>query len=341
MSDEHASQRREFLQRLGTAALLFPLAGFAASEERIGQLRPPRLKRGDTIALTAPAGAIFNEESIAKAVTAFENAGFNVIQGETLKARYGYLAGKDEFRAQELNRLFADKNVQAIVAMRGGWGCARLLHLLDYESIRNNPKIICGFSDITTLLVALHRTTGLITFHGPVGNSSLGDFTMNHFLDIVRDASAPVLTQPAEDPVITITPGKAKGELIGGNLTVLSSLTGSDYLPDWKNKLLFLEETEEEPYSIDRMLVQLRLAGVLGKISGFIFGKCTKCDAEEPDKSLTLQQVFDDHIRPLGIPAFWGSSFGHVQNKFTLPLGIQAEMDASNGTIRLLETAVS
>jgi len=340
MSEEDFSARREFLQRIAAAGLLLPLSGFASADVP-QRLKAPRLKAGDTIALCAPAGAIFHEETIKKASDAFEGAGFKVILGETLRAQYGYLAGTDTLRANELNRLFRDDTVRAIVAMRGGWGCARLLHLLDFGAVRENPKIICGFSDITTLLIALRQQTGLVTFHGPVGNSSLGAFTMEHFLRVVRKGEAFTLTQPAEDPVVTITPGKARGELCGGNLTVLCSLIGSGYLPDWQGKILLVEETEEEPYSIDRMLTQLKLAGVLGKISAFAFGKCTKCEAEEPKRSLTLEQVFADHIRPLGIPAFYGSSFGHVKDKFTLPIGIEAEVDAGTGAITLLEAGVS
>ena len=332
--------RRRFLKQAGAASLLLPLAGFTAADEKPEVVCPPRLRPGDTIALTAPAGAIFNEESITKARVALEAAGFKVKTGDTLKARYGYLAGSDIRRAKELNALFSDHSVNDIMAMRGGWGCARLLPLIDFENIRKHPKIICGFSDITTLLLALHHKTGLVTFHGPVGNSSLGEFSMQHFLKVVQQVEMQTLLQPTEDPVVTITPGKARGILAGGNLTVLCSLIGTGYLPDWKNKVLFVEETEEEPYCIDRLLTQLKLSGVLDQLSGFVFGKCTKCDAEEPEKSLTLQQVFDDHIRPLKIPAFYNSSFGHVRDKFTLPVGIEAEIDAASGTIRLLKPSV-
>lgn len=332
--------RRNFLQQAGAASLLIPLSGFTAGTEKQTLLRPPRLREGDTIALTAPAGAIFNEESITKATTALQAAGFKVKTGDTLKAKYGYLAGNDALRAKELNAFFSDASVHAIMAMRGGWGCARLLPRIDFDNIKKHPKIITGFSDITTLLLAMHHKTGLVTFHGPVGNSSLGEFTMQHFLRVIQRGELITLKQPAEDPVITITPGKTRGVLAGGNLAVLCSLMATGYLPDWENKILFVEETEEEPYAIDRMLTQLKLAGVLQKLSGFIFGKCTKCEAEEPDKSLTLQQVLDEHIRPLKIPAFFGSSFGHVRDKFTLPVGVEAEINAADGTIRLLEAAV-
>ena len=142
------------------------------------------------------------------------------------------------------------------------------------------------------------------------------------------------------DEHYTITAGKATGMLVGGNLTVIASMIGSDYLPDWKNKILFLEETSEEPYRIDRMLTQLKLAGVFKNISGLVFGKCVKCEAEEPEKAFTLKQVLEQQIKPLGIPAFYGAMIGHIVNKYTVPIGINAEMDASDGMIKLIESAV-
>lgn len=334
------NERRDFLQRVAAASLLLPLSGFVATESR-PRMRPPRLQPGDLVALTAPAGAIFNEENITKATAALTAAGFRVQQGKTLQARYGYLAGKDELRAAELNALFRNKEVKAIMAMRGGWGCARMLHLLDFDAIRDNPKIITGFSDITTLLMAIYQRTGLVTFHGPVGNSSLGEFTMDHFLRVVSKAERVEMKAPDGDPAQVLSPGKARGILCGGNLTVLCSLIGSGYLPDWHDKLLFIEETDEEPYAVDRMLTQLRLAGILPKVRGLVFGKCTKCDPEEPEKSLTLQQVFEDHLREPGVPVFTNASFGHTRDKFTLPVGVEAEINAQSGTIRLLEAAVS
>jgi muramoyltetrapeptide carboxypeptidase len=151
----------------------------------------------------------------------------------------------------------------------------------------------------------------------------------------------PLFSNPStEDPFITINPGKARGELIGGNLTVIASLMGTMYLPDWKGKILFLEEVKEEPYSIDRLLTQLKLCGVLDAISGLVFGKCAKCLAEEPQKAFTFQEVLSQHLKPLGIPVFYGAMIGHIEHKLTVPLGLLAEMDAGQGSIQLLETAV-
>ena len=144
-----------------------------------------------------------------------------------------------------------------------------------------------------------------------------------------------------KDRILTIHGGKATGRLLGGNLTVLSAMVGSDFLPDFTDNILFLEEVGEDIYRVDRMLTQLKLAGILGQISGFVFGKCSDCGPGKSYGSLTLEEVLNDHIKPLGIPAWYGSMIGHIENKFTIPLGISTEIDADNGSISLLEPAVS
>jgi muramoyltetrapeptide carboxypeptidase len=339
--------RRKFIKLAGAAGLSVPL--MAAKQvipnvfsESIVVIKPPALKAGDTIAITSPAGAVWNDDQVVKFSKIIQKLGFKVILGKTLTQKFGYFAGTDEERANELNLYFKDKGVQGIFCMKGGWGCARLLERLDYTAIKNNPKVLMGFSDITSLLVAITARTGLITFHGPVGNSGWNDFTVGYVKSILMNKEAPVLMPgPAEeDKAVVYQGGKATGILVGGNLSVLSAIIGSSYLPNWKNKILFLEETEEEPYSIDRMLTQLKLARVLNNVSGIVFGKCVKCLAEEPDKSFTFQQVLEQHLKPLGIPAFYGAMIGHIENKLTVPLGIKAEMDATAGTIQLLESSV-
>jgi muramoyltetrapeptide carboxypeptidase len=208
--------------------------------------------------------------------------------------------------------------------------------------IKQNPKVIMGFSDITSLLIALNSKTGLVTFHGPVGNSGWNDFSVDYIKRVLMKKEMVNYAYPENDndKPYTITVGKAKGILMGGNLTVLAGIIGSEYLPHWKNKILFLEEAKEEPYSIDRMLTQLKLADVLNKISGFVFGKCVKCDAEEPQKAFLFKEVLEQHIKPLGIPAFYGAMIGHIENKYTIPIGAEAEIDADKCSLKLLESAV-
>ncbi|MBA3663843.1 MAG: LD-carboxypeptidase [Bacteroidetes bacterium] len=338
--------RRNFIKTSGllaASALLLPSTTLA---QKIGQevlkIKPPALKAGDTVAITSPAGAVWDDKQVEAFGAILKGFGFNVIYGQTLKEKFGYFAGTDELRAKELNDLFADKKVKGIFCMKGGWGCARILDKIGYNIIQKNPKVLVGFSDITALLLAITTKTGLVTFHGPVGNSGWNEFTKAVFMNVAMTAkvcSMP-LNPVGEDKPFTITKGKVTGELVGGNLTVLSSLIGSNYLPDWKNKILFLEEAKEEPYSIDRMLTQLELSGVLENISGFVFGKCAKCEAEEPLKAFTFHEVILQHILPLGIPAFYGAMIGHIENKLTLPIGIKATIDAGNGTIELMESAV-
>lgn len=338
--------RRHFLKAAGimaAASLLSPTNVLAtAFPPQAAKLKPQALKPGDTIAISSPAGAVWDAAQVETFSNILKGFGFKVVLGKTLSEKYGYFAGTDELRAGELNSLFADKSIKGIFCMKGGWGCARLLDKLDFELIKRNPKILIGFSDITTLLVAITAKTGLVTFHGPVGNSGWNAWTSSVFKSVVMNNDGlPLFLNPStEEPFVTIHPGKVRGELIGGNLTVIASLMGTMYLPDWKGKILFLEEVKEEPYSIDRLLTQLKLCGVLDAISGFVFGRCAKCLAEEPQKAFTFQEVLSQHLKPLGIPAFYGAMIGHIENKLTVPLGIQAEIDADRGSIQLLEAAV-
>ncbi|MDQ3048236.1 MAG: LD-carboxypeptidase [Bacteroidota bacterium] len=340
------NERRRFLKLAGLSAVAIPLTGLSGNNTGTPAIpetvKPAALKPGDTIAISSPAGAVWDDVQTEKFISIISELGFKVKRGETLISRYGYFAGDDVFRAKELNELFADKEIKGIFCMKGGWGCARILDKLDYDLIRKNPKVILGFSDITSLLIALNAKAGLITFHGPVGNSGWNDFTVGYFKKLLIEKEKVLYssTGKVEDNPVTICGGKAKGILIGGNLSVVASMMGSEFLPSWKDKILFLEEVKEEPYRIDRMLTQLKLAGVMEMISGIVIGKCVKCLAEEPQKAFTYEQVLEQHLKPLGIPAFYGAMIGHIENKFTLPLGALAEIDADAGTVMLLESAV-
>ncbi|MGL4596232.1 MAG: S66 peptidase family protein, partial [Bacteroidia bacterium] len=325
------NNRRQFFQKatLAVGASVFaPVLSWAGNGENKTIQKPKRLQPGDTIALMAPAGAVFNDESIQKASQAIEAMGFRVKLGKTLYKKDGYLAGDDAFRAKELQDFLTDKSVAGIVAIRGGWGCARLLPHLDFTMFAESPKILSGFSDMTTLLLAFYKQIGHVTFHGPVGNSTWEGFTTQQFLAIARDAQTPTLKCLPDAPHTTITKGTAEGILLGGNLTVLCNLLGTPFSPDYAGAILFLEETEEEPYRIDRLLTQLELSGQLARVKGIVFGKCTKCDPEEPEKSFSLSQVLEQKLKPLGVPVFTGAPFGHTKDKWTLPLGINARMDA-------------
>jgi len=248
-----------------------------------------------------------------------------------------------------LNAMFADDTVKAVMPMRGGWGCARLLPHLDYKLIAARPKILMGYSDVAALLLGINARTGLVTFHGPMGNSACVPFTVEHLQKILFAGEAATLcTAQDEDgdgrpdmSLRTITPGRARGRLVGGNLTVLTSMVGSKYLGGTDDVILFLEEVREPISEVDRMLTTLEMAGILARVRGFVFGQCTRCPAPEIDGSLTLDRVLDDHVRALGIPAWRGAPIGHVERQLTVPIGLPVEMDATRGTIRLLEPAVT
>jgi muramoyltetrapeptide carboxypeptidase len=313
-------------------------------------IRPRRLQPGDTVGLVDPASALWEPVNVEIVEESLAALGFKTRRGANLLARHGYLAGTDEQRAADLNAMFADRQVRAIHCVRGGWGCARLLTLLDWPMIARNPKILLGYSDVTALLLSLYAKTGLVTFHGPMGISRWNPFNVGSMKRVLQEGEAVTFENlkeikeddltMVENRVQTLRPGIARGRLLGGNLTVLTSLVGSGYLPDWDGCILFIEDVEEAPYRIDRMLTQLRLAGILQKARAVIWGNCTKCSPGEGFGSLTVTDVLRDHLLPLGVPAWSGAMIGHVEKQFTLPVGVEVEVDATAGTLRMLEPAV-
>ncbi|MEG9328593.1 LD-carboxypeptidase [Salinimicrobium catena] len=348
-------ERRKFIQNLGIGSLALPLNffGTTADPENISArtIVPKKLQPGDTIGIISPASAIFESEPYEIAKETFEAMGLIVKFGNFTKSRYGHLAGTDDERANELMDMFKDEEVKAIIALRGGAGSARLLEKLDYRVIKRNPKIFIGYSDITALHLAIHKKTGLVTFHGPVAVSTWNEFAYSHLKKLLFEGEAMLYENPSDkgdqlaqtkNRIRTITPGTAKGELLGGNLSVLTGIMGSEYFPkNWKGKILYLEDIGEKIYAVDRMMSQLQLGGVLSEIGGFVFGKCSDCDPGGSGYgSLTLEEVIDHYIKPLGIPAFSGAMIGHIDDNATIPNGIEAEIDAKKGTIKLLEPAV-
>lgn len=332
---------------LKTAALA-PFASFGTDTP--APLKPPRLQPGDTVGLICPAAPAYSRESVQITIESMQALGLKAKLAPHFYDRYGYLAGRDVDRAADLNTMFGDPSVKMVMAMHGGWGCARILPLLNYDLIRRNPKILIGYSDITALLLGIYAKTGLTTMHGPEGAATWNAYTVDWFRRVLMDGEAVAFQNPAKkedtlaqtkERITTLRPGKARGLLVGGNLTVLCHLVGSTYLPDWRGKILFVEDTHEDVYSMDRMLTHLKLAGILDQVAGFVFGKCTKCEAGSGGYgSLTLEDVLTEHIGSLTVPAYAGAMIGHITDKFTVPLGINAEMDADQGTIRLLESAV-
>jgi muramoyltetrapeptide carboxypeptidase len=339
---------------LSVAPGVIGLPGSRARAAAPATIKPRHLSPGDTVGIVSPASATFQSVDVQIAQESLEALGLKVKLGAHMMERHGYLAGDDKARAADINAFFADKSVAAVHPIRGGWGSSRLLPHLDFDVIRRNPKIIIGYSDITALLLAIHAKTGLVTFHGPIALGRWDTWSVDYAKRVLF-ATDPITFEPKRDlnpdrnslvqtefRVQTITPGKARGRLLGGNLTVLTTIIGSGYLPDWDDAILFTEDVHEEPYRIDRMLTQLKLAGALSKLKGFVFGACAECTPGEGSYGgLTLEEIFDDHIKPLGIPAWQGAMIGHQQPQWTLPEGIQVEIDATAGTISELESPVS
>ena len=323
----------------------------AAATQRPRPQKARRLQPGDVVGVVAPATATFQQVELEIVRESLEALGLKVRVGEHVMNRYGSLAGADRDRAADLNRFFADRDVRAVLPTRGGWGSARLLPLLDFEAIRRNPKVILGYSDITALLNGIHARTGLITFHGPNGGGRWDTYSLDWVKRVLFGGEAVTFGNPKttnDRNVLTqidnrtrvITPGRARGRLLGGNLTVLTATLGSPFVPDFDEAILFLEDVEEQPYRVDRMMTHLKIAGVLDRVRGVVFGTCTDCTPSAGYASFTLEEILNDHLKPLGVPCWQGAMIGHGMSQWTLPVGLEVEIDAAAGTITMTEPAV-
>ncbi len=315
-------------------------------------LKPARLLPGQTVAIVAPASPTSEPDGVRFAIETVESLGFRVKQAPHLFDRNGYLAGTDAVRAADLNQLFADEDVDAIFCLRGGYGASRLLPLLDYDLIRANPKILLGYSDITALLMAIYQAAGLVTFHGPIASQTYTAYTLAEFRKVLSHPGAPMpLGAPPPfgrgegrvekaNRLQTLVPGKARGRLLGGNLSLLAHLTGTPYMPDLTGAILFMEDVSEGVYSIDRMLTQLWLSGNLQKVAGIVFGKFTEPPASTWPQNRLLEDVLAERVLALNLPTLSGLMIGHIDDQTVVPLGCLAELDADAGTLTLLEDAV-
>jgi len=308
-----------------------------------------RLVPGDVVGLVDPASATWEPIDIDIVEDTLTALGLVAKRGAHLLDRRGSLAGADRDRAADVMAMFTDPAVKAVLPVRGGWGCARILPHLDFDAIGRNPKVIIGYSDLTALLLAVHARTGLVTFHGPNGASRWNDTSADFFRRVVLQGEAVTFANPREKGetlaqteyrIRTITPGVARGRILGGNLSVLTALLGSPYLPDFRDAILFLEDVHEAPYRIDRMLTQLALAGVLKGARAVVWGTCHECEPDAGFGSATIPDLLDDHVKPLGVPAWRGALIGHIDRQFTLPIGAEVEVDATAGTIRMVAPAV-
>ena len=308
--------------------------------------KPPRLRVGDTVGLVAPASALTLPDELDRAQHWVSGMGLVPRLGAHVTEQDGYLAGTDAARAADLNAMFADPDVRAIFAVRGGWGGARILPLLDWDTIRANPKLLIGYSDTTALHCAIAARAGFPTLHAPNAASRWDRTSWESLWRIAFAGDTPVLggaevEQAVGRPARTLVAGTARGRLLGGNLTILSTLMGTGWLPDFEGTVLILEDINEEPYRIDRMLQQMQLAGVFDRVAGVVFGQCTRCASREPDyRGFTLDEVLDRHFAALPVPVIAGFDSGHIRDQLCLPLGVPVELDAAVRTVRMLEPAV-
>ncbi|MDD8016896.1 MAG: LD-carboxypeptidase [Bacteroidota bacterium] len=310
-------------------------------------IKPKALKKGDCIGIVAPASPPSSPEKITKGAEYLERLGYRVKFGKNVNKVNGYLAGTDAERADDLHEMFEDKEVKAIIAVRGGYGTPRLLPLLNYSLIKKNPKILVGYSDLTALQLAILKKTGLVTFSGPMVGvemfKGIDPFTEEHFWTMITSKKKfGALTNPDGHQLQVMNSGKASGVLMGGNLSLITAIIGTPYLPSFKNSLLFMEEIEEECYRFDRMLNHLRLAQILSQTNGVIVGDLTDVKPSDTSKPfLTAEEVLKDFLMPLKKPVVSGLIYGHVPKKFTMPIGIRASLDASVQSLSFSEAAVS
>ncbi|MDC0937067.1 LD-carboxypeptidase [Pirellulales bacterium] len=312
------------------------------------------LERGDAISLVAPSGPV-DRGRIEKAIAAFDQAGFSIKTYRDIYATRGYLAGDDQSRGDELMEAFCDPDTAAVFPARGGTGLTRIVDRLDYDVIRNHPKILTGFSDITALHLAVNRMTGLVTFHSPnpmdgfghpEGFTELSERTFWRTLladEYRKNSCAPwsvPLTDDERDKMITYSPGTARGRLIGGNLALVCSLAGTPYEMQTEGSILLIEDIGERPYRVDRFLSQLNLSGKLAAVRGVVLGQFTDCEPEDGKRSLSLDEIFDDYFANLGVPVLRNFPTGHARDNATLPLGIEVELNSDERVLTILENPV-
>lgn len=295
------------------------------------KLQKPILKKGDTAGLITPSGFI-NQQKLDLAVKNLESFGLNVFYYDTVLEKEGFLAGNDRSRLNELHKMYNNPNVDAIVCVRGGYGITRLLEKINFDLIRENPKPLIGYSDITALINSIYKKTHIPGFHGIVGSSDFTEYTSNNFRNLFFETYEQIkinIFPEHKKSAYVITGGTMKGQLAGGNLAMIVSALGTPFDVSWENKIVFLEDIAEAPYKIDRMLTHLISAGKFKNVKGIILGQFFGCEVEDSEKenSFSLKEVIKDRIKPLKIPAVYGFSFGHISNQAIFPTGVNAEFD--------------
>ncbi|MCX6149991.1 MAG: LD-carboxypeptidase [Ignavibacteriales bacterium] len=309
-------------------------------------LKPSKLNKGDLIGIVSPASTPDDLTKIEKGVRYLEGLGYQIEVGSNVGQNIGYLAGSDEQRVADLHYMFSKKEVKAIICIRGGYGSPRLLDKIDYNLIKKYPKIFVGYSDITALQMAFYKKAGLITFAGPMVAVDFGGevskFTEEMFWALITsNKKFGKVKNPDNEKFNILRPGKAQGELLGGNLCLLVSLMGTEYFPSFEDKLVVFEEIGEAPYRVDRMLNQLKLAGILEQIKGVIIGRFVDCfETDQSKKSLTLNEVINDYFGKLKIPIIYNFQHGHIKDNITIAFGIKYKINTEDSFVEIIESAV-
>ena len=314
-------------------------------------VRPPRIAAGSRVALVAPAGPLLEHDDLRRAQELCRALGWEPVLGRSAVMHEAWFAGPDDSRLADLNWALTDPAIHAVWCIRGGYGVTRILDRVDFEGSKRQPRPVLGYSDITALLLALYRHAGCVTFHAPVARRQLRPFSRAHLERVVASAAAPGLLGLPDSPegvlvpeqgrVATLAGGRAEGPLVGGNLSLVQCLLGTEYLPSLDGALLFLEDVGEDAYRVDRMFSHLRLAGLLERLAGVIIGRFTEMPARGADGAAGLDRVLAHYLEPLRIPVAFGFPIGHLDDQWTLPIGVRARLDADAGTVELLEPAVS
>lgn len=308
-------------------------------------IRPKALKEGSTIGLVAPSSPVRIERGVEKAVFALEKQGFKVVKGESCDRKNGFLSGTDEVRARDINNMFKDSSIEGVFCIRGGYGTPRILDKLEYDAVKSNPKIFIGYSDITAIHIALNQKCDLVTFHGPMAASdmidSFDEFSEDSYMKSVTSTEAlGILRNPDGTDIKTLIPGKASGRIVGGNLSLIAATMGTPYEIDTKGKLLLIEDIGEYTYCVDRMLTQLRLSGKFEDCEGIILGDFKGCLPQYEGSDQTLMEVFNDIILETKKPTIYNFMTGHCTPKITIPLGVEAVLDADNATLEMVGKAL-
>ena len=294
---------------------------------------PKPLEAGAHVALVAPAGPLQKSEELPRAQANARTLGWEPIVGDHATERTGYLAGHDRDRLNDINRAIRDPKIDAIWILRGGYGMMRILPGIDYDALSRTPKAIIGYSDVTAFHSAVQRKCKLITYHGPTAREVLTDFSRDSFQRAVISQTDSCGAAPNARE---INAGAAEGRLVGGNLSLLSSLCGTPYMPDLTDGILILEDVNEPVYRIDRMLQQLKLAGVLNGCKAIVFGDCTNCPEDAGGAEAGARQfdeVLGELAHSLGVPCLAGIPVGHIAEQWTIPLGAMAELDTATRTL--------